>query len=154
MLKLHDLFPFYAKGSLKPAEVCDGLSGDCNTNAFKTSAGYWKRRIPSSWALPSRREKKGENKEKRKKRPQKPLKICEASELKEKDEGGYAYSPNDFQGKISFSKIFTRRESIFLRLLPSSGSPLSPRCCVWLGDHCPKERGSFRDGREGAMTRL
>lgn len=57
-------------------KVCDELSGDCKKNSFKTSAGHWKRRISSSWALPSRKKKK----------PQKPLKLWEASGLKEKGE--------------------------------------------------------------------
>lgn len=127
-------------------KVCDELGGDCKTNAFKTSAGYWNRRIPSSWALPSRRGKKN---------PQKSLKLCEASELKEKSEGGYADSLNDLQGKISFSKRFTGQEHIFLLLL-SSGSPLSPRCLSGWGDHCPTgwESGLFGDRGGLAITRL
>lgn len=91
----------------------------------------------------------------KKKNPQKSLKLCEASELKEKSEGGYAYSLNDLQGKISFSKRFTGQEHIFLLLL-SSVSPLSPRCLSGWGDHCPTgwESGLFGDRGGLAITRL
>lgn len=118
-------------------KVCDELSGDCKKKKLLklplvTGRGGF---LPAGLSCPEGK-KKGERK--KKKKPQKPLKLCEASGLKEKGEVGYAYSPNDFQGKISFSKIFTRRKHIFLRLLPSPGSPLSPRCVSGRGDHSPR----------------